>query len=214
MSFLEKFGDPADDNVHEFHVLVLSGGGYRGLYIGTILSQLESLLGKPSANHFDLVCGTSAGGLLALGLAAEVRAEQLQALFEVQGNKIFGNRNLLRRLARFAFMAKHSDHGLRESLGEIFLTKTIGNLRRRVLIPTVNYATGMGQFFKTPHHPSLEPDHRVRLTDVGLATSAAPTYHPISRNPRGAYVDGGLVGNAPGLSGLHEVHQFITPEKD
>ena len=53
-----------------YHVLALSGGGYRGLYTATVLSELEAVLGRPIASHFDLICGTSAGGLLALGLAA------------------------------------------------------------------------------------------------------------------------------------------------
>lgn len=213
MSFLEKYEGAPDEDVPEYHVLALSGGGYRGLYTATILNQLESLLGKPLANHFDLICGTSAGGLLALGLAAEVPAEQLQALFEVHGKRIFGNRNWLRRMAGFAFMAKHSNQGLQNLLSETFGDKTIGHLRHRVLIPTVNYSTGMGQFFKTPHHPSFELDHRMSLVDVGVATAAAPTYFPIARNNRGVYVDGGLVGNAPGLFGLHEVHQFIAPAR-
>lgn len=213
MSFLERFEVSSDEEIPEFHVLALSGGGYRGLYTATILAQLEVYLGRPLAQHFDLICGTSAGGLLALGLAAEVPSEQLQALFEVHGKKIFGNRNWLRRWAGFLFMAKHSNHGLRELLSDTFGEKTIGDLRHRVLIPAVNYSTGLGQFFKTPHHPNFALDHRLSLVDVGLATSAAPTYFPIVRNSRGAYVDGGLVGNAPGLFGLHEVHQFIAPTR-
>jgi len=90
---------------------------------------------------------------------------------------------------------------------------TIGDLKHRVLIPTVNYSTGRGQFFKTPHHPSFELDHRMKLVDVALATAAAPVYFPLSRNERGVFADGGLVGNAPGLFGLHEVRTFLTPNQ-
>ncbi len=196
-----------------FHVLALSGGGYRALYSAVILRELEGLLGKPLAQHFDLICGTSAGGLLALGLAAEIPAVELQTMFEEQGMRIFGSRSWLRKLFGFFTMAKHSHEGLRAVLQEKFSDKTIGDLQHRVLIPAVNYTTGRGQFFKTPHHPTFEMDHRLSLVDVGLATSAAPTYFPIARNPRGAFVDGGLVGNAPGLFGLHEVKTFLTPEK-
>lgn len=181
-----------------YHVLALSGGGYRGLYTATILRQLEETLGQPLAQHFDLICGTSAGGLLALGVAAEIPAVELQAMFEKDGSRIFGTRDWWRRLTGFAFKAKHSNAGLRDVLTEKFGSKLIGDLRHRVLIPAVNYSTGKGQFFKTPHHPSFELDHRLTLVDVGLATSAAPVYFPIVRNARGAFVDGGLVGNAPG----------------
>ena len=53
----------------DFHILALSGGGFRGLYTATVLRHIEESLGAPLANRFDLICGTSAGGLLALGLA-------------------------------------------------------------------------------------------------------------------------------------------------
>lgn len=196
-----------------YHVLALSGGGYRGLYTATVLAELEKALGRPIATHFDLICGTSVGGILALGLADEIPADQLQALFEENGNRIFGCRDLLRRLLGFWFTAKHSSKGLKDVLTERFGEKTIGELKHRVLIPAVNYSTGRGQFFKTPHHLSFELDHHMRLVDVALATSAAPVYLPLSRNQRGVFADGGLVGNAPGLFGLHEVRTFLTSDK-
>lgn len=193
-----------------YHVLALSGGGYRGLYTATILRQLEDTLGQPLAKHFDLICGTSAGGLLALGLAAEIPAVELQAMFEKEGKTIFGTRGWWRRRTGFLFKAKHSNVGLRKVLTDKFGDKLIGDLRHRVLIPAVNYTTGKGQFFKTPHHATFERDHHLTLVDVALATSAAPVYFPIARNDRGAFVDGGLVGNAPGFFGLHEIRHFVT----
>lgn len=197
-----------------YHVLALSGGGYRGLYTATVLAELEKALGRPIASHFDLICGTSVGGILALGLADEIPANQLQALFEENGDRIFGCRSLLRRLVGFWFTAKHSSEGLKNVLTERFGEKTVGELKHRVLIPTVNYSTGRGQFFKTPHHLSFELDHHMRLVDVALATSAAPVYLPLSRNQRGVFADGGLVGNAPGLFGLHEVRTFLTSDQN
>src|SRR6218665_2502283 len=177
--------------VPTYHVLALSGGGYRGLYTATVLAKIEAVLGRPIASHFDLICGTSAGGMLALGLAAEIPAIELKALFEKQGSV-----------------------GLRGVLTERFQDTTIGNLKHRVLVPTVNYSTGRGQFFKTPHHPSFELDHRLKIVDVALATAAAPVYFPLARNDRGVFADGGLVGNAPGLFGLHEVNTFLAPKQN
>lgn len=198
----------------DFHVLALSGGGYRGLYTATILAELEVAMGRPIAYHFDLICGTSAGGLLALGLAAEIPAVELKALFEKQGNRIFGRRSLARRLFGFWLTAKHNSTGLQAVLTERFGDMTVGDLKHRVLIPAVNYTTGRGQFFKTPHHPTFELDHRMRLVDVALATAAAPVYFPLARNERGVFADGGLVGNAPGLFGLHEARTFLAPTKN
>lgn len=104
--------------------------------------------------------------------------------------------------------------GLQEVLRERFEEATIGELKHRVLVPAVNYSTGRGQFFKTPHHPSFELDHRMKVVDVALATAAAPVYFPLARNDRGVFADGGLVGNAPGLFGLHEVKTFLAPDQN
>jgi len=195
-----------------YHVLALSGGGYRGLYTATVLAEIEQALGKPIASHFDLICGTSAGGILALGLASEIPAPELKTLFESQGKQIFGTRSWWRQRVGMYLKAKHSNEGLKSVLETRFGTSTIGDLKHRVLIPTVNYTTGRGQFFKTPHHPSFEFDHRMSLVDVALATSAAPVYFPSVRNSRGVFVDGGLVGNAPGLFGLHEIRTFLDKD--
>ncbi len=204
--------EPKLGNKPVFHVLALSGGGYRSLYTASILRQLEEVLERPIAAHFDLICGTSAGGMLALGLAAEIPAAKLQEIFEKHGARIFSSRSCWRRLTGFFTKAKHSNEGLTEVLRETFGDMTIGELKHRVLIPSVNYSTGRGQFFKTPHHPTFEVDQKMTVVDVALATAAAPVYFPIARNPRGAFVDGGLVGNAPGFFGLHEVRIFLAPE--
>jgi hypothetical protein len=193
-----------------YHVLALSGGGYRALYSATVLAELEQAIGRPLAKHFDLICGTSAGGMLAIGLAAEIPAVELKQLFENQGNRIFGKRSLTRSLLGFWWKAKHDSRGLRDVLEERFGHMTVGDLKHRLLIPAVNCATGRGQFFKTPHHNSFELDHKMRVTEVALATAAAPVYFPLARNDRGIFADGGLVGNAPGLFGLHEVRQFLA----
>ncbi|WP_231886190.1 CBASS cGAMP-activated phospholipase [Marinomonas atlantica] len=203
-----------ENSIPTYHVLALSGGGYRGLYTATVLTELEKAMGSPIASHFDLICGTSAGGMLALGLASEIPASRLKATFEERGSNIFGKRSLLRRLLGFWVTAKHDSAGLQGELEALFENRKIGNLKHRVLIPAVNYTTGMGQFFKTPHHPTFEFDHEMKIIDTAIATAAAPVYFPLARNERGVFADGGLVGNAPGLFGLHEVKTFLSPNKD
>src|SRR5699024_7853467 len=116
-------------DIPTYHVLALSGGGYRGLYTATVLAELEAVLDRPIASHFDLICGTSAGGMLALGLAAEIPANELKALFEEQGSRIFGCRSLRRRLFGFWLDAKHDPSGLKEVLSERFQGTTIGDLK-------------------------------------------------------------------------------------
>ncbi|WP_304351351.1 CBASS cGAMP-activated phospholipase [Comamonas testosteroni] len=201
---------PAWGPQRPFHILALSGGGFRGLYTATVLKHLEAQFGSPLASKFDLICGTSAGGLLALGLAAEISAADLQAMFQEQGHRIFNSRHGLRKYLGAMIMAKHSASGLQSVLEEKFGNLSIGDLRHRVLIPTVNYSKGSGQFFKTPHAPQFHLDHRHSLVDVGLATAAAPTYFPLHKlGEEGVFADGGLVGNSPGFFGLHEAHHVL-----
>lgn len=197
------------------HVLALSGGGFRGLYTATVLKVLEEQLGAPLANRFDLICGTSAGGLLAMGLAAEVPAVKLQAMFEQDGGRIFSSQNLKRKVFGPWLQAKHASDGLRTVLTEQLGELTIGDLKHRVLIPTVNYSKGSGQFFKTPHAEKFYTDYKHKLVDVGLATAAAPTYFPLHQmGDEGVFADGGLVGNSPGFFGLHEAHQVLGASRE
>lgn len=203
------------DEPQAFHILALSGGGFRGLYTATVLRHLEELLGEPIGQRFDLICGTSVGGLLALGIAAGISTAKLQGLFTEHGKKIFGARDGWRRWWPFRkwMFAKHSGVGLRAALAELFGEKTLGDVDHRVLVPAINYTTGRCQVFKTPHAPNLHADHRRRVIDVALATSAAPTYFPLHRiDDLGVFADGGLVANSPGFFGLHEARHYLKVE--
>ena len=75
-----------------FNILSLSGGGFLGLYTVSILAELEKNLGRPIASCFDLMAGTSIGGIIALGLAAERPAIDIKSAFEKNGSKIFSDR--------------------------------------------------------------------------------------------------------------------------
>lgn len=198
------------------HVLALSGGGFRGLFTATILEILEEQLGCPLSHRFDLICGTSVGGLLALGLALEIPAVTLRELFTDHGKEIFSGRKFGKLLIPGWGCAKHPSDGLQKVLAadKIFGKKQIGDLLHPVIIPTVNVAKGLGQIFKTPHHPRFELDHKMLLTDVALATTAAPTYFPIARNQRGVFVDGGVLANAPGFFGYHEAKHFLNADPE
>src|ERR1700722_15331694 len=72
-----------------FQVLSLAGGGYRGLYTAQVIADLEEQLGAPIATRFDLIAGTSVGGILALALALEIPASRIVDLFTKHGQDIF-----------------------------------------------------------------------------------------------------------------------------
>jgi uncharacterized protein len=195
-----------------FQILALSGGGFRGLYTAKIVADMEEASGRPFASHFDLIAGTSVGGILALALALEIPAARIVTLFEKNGAKIFRKRWSLWGV----FRAPYSSDGLRTLLEaeDLFGSQLLGACKHPLIIPSINYSTGEGVLFKTSHHPDLRWDHRVPLVDVALATSAAPAFFPRHRHANSQYVDGGLFANAPGTLALHEATQFFGRTDD
>lgn len=191
----------------EFWILALSGGGARGLFTAQVLANLEKEIGRPLAERFDLIAGTSVGGILALGLAKEIPAKKLVTIFD-QADEIFMPRRCLFNWSLFG--PKYRNDKLKALLEEkeIFGKTTIGNLKHRIMVPSVNYTKGTPTFFKTPHHPRLRIDWEYSLVDVAMATAAAPTFFPIYGFGNQHFVDGGLVANAPGLVAVHEAMHF------
>ncbi len=201
-----------------FQILSLSGGGFLGLYTITVLSELERILGRPIASSFDLLAGTSVGGIIVLGLASEQPAAKIKTSFEHNGARIFSERPAPRtRLAeakdflRSVMSSKYDGQWLRRTIVDVVGEETlIGELKHPVLVPTVNLTKGKPQIFKTPHHPDFKRDHRLRVVDIALATSAAPTYFPIAEIGDELFADGGLYANSPDLIALHEAEHFFN----
>jgi uncharacterized protein len=200
-----------------FQILSLSGGGFLGLYTISVLADLEERIGAPIASRFDLIAGTSVGGIIAIGLANEVPAATIKSAFETHGTEIFSSRRPPRSavgklldVARSAFSSKYEATALRQTVTEIIGAETlIGDLKHPCLVPTVCLTKGGPQIFKTDHHQNFVRDHRLRAVDVAIATSAAPSYFPIAEIGDGLYADGGLYANSPDLLALHEAEHFF-----
>jgi patatin-like phospholipase/acyl hydrolase len=188
-----------------FHILSLSGGGFKGLFTAQVLAEIENKFGCPVAKKFDLLAGTSIGGILSIALALEIPACELLSLFVKNGDRIFKKR------ATFGIRhSKYSGSGLKDVLTELFEDKKVKDLKHNLIIPAINLTKGGPQVFKTSHHPNLFSDKELKLVDIGLATSAAPTYFPIHGTGIGDFVDGGLVANHPGLFACIEAQQFFN----
>ena len=85
-------------------VLSLDGGGIRGIIPVLVVAHLERQMGAPASELFDLIVGTSTGGILALGLSLQnqqggslLAAKTMVALYERHGAQIF-ERSLWRKL--------------------------------------------------------------------------------------------------------------------
>lgn len=201
-----------------FKVLALSGGGIRGLFSAEVITKLEEIRSVRFLDHFDLICGTSIGGIVALGLAAGIEPRVIAQNLRDHGEEIFPDRSGFFGIPAFlknTFSANYDVEPLKSLLTDIFEDRCLKDLKTRVLITAVNYSTGEPKVFKTPHLPRYLNEHNLSLVDVALATSAAPTYFPIHTIDDQRFVDGGLIGNSPVYFGLHEaVYSLkIKPEQ-
>lgn len=199
-----------------FQILSLSGGGYMGLYTASVLEKLEDALGEPIASRFDLIAGTSIGGVIGLGLAAGVPAKRIREAISTHGPHIFSTHppregiGAYIDLLSFFGHAKYRQERLREAIEEIVGSELkMGELQHRILVPTVNLSTGKPQVFKTPHHATFVRDKDLRVAEVALATSAAPTYLPLAEISGALYADGGLYANSPDFMAFHEARHFL-----
>ena len=200
-----------------FQILSLSGGGYLGLYTAAVLAALEEQTGRPLADSFDLIAGTSVGGIIGLGLSAGRSAMDIKQAFLDHGEHVFTKTAPSRRtLASFARVARglprprYGSAPLREIIERIVgPDTTMAELRRPTIATAVNLTKGGPKVFKTGHHPRFVLDWRLRVVDVALATSAAPTYFPIHQIGSELYADGGMFANSPDLIAMHEAEMFL-----
>jgi uncharacterized protein len=194
-------GESERSSRKRFQILALDGGGYRGMYSAAALAALEEDLGIAVADRFDLIAGTSTGGIIALGLGLGCSPAEIVEFYTRYGPKIFGAPRRVTRL----FRAKYASSPLADALGSVFADVILGESRVPVLIPAYELGADDVYLFRTPHHPGLTRDWRETMVDVGLATAAAPTYLPVPRRSDGLrFVDGGLWANNPALHAVVE----------
>src|SRR5260370_38784842 len=193
-------------------ILSIDGGGIKGIVPAAFLVQLEEALGESITHFFDLIAGTSTGGIIALGLGLGLSAADILHFYEHLGPAVFAGSRLGRGLRRIGF-AKYHALPLRRALEATFGEKTLGESRTRLVIPSLNLETGEVHIYKTAHHPRFEVDYRERVVDVALATSAAPTYFPTHRSAKGIpFIDGGMWANNPtGLAVVEAVGVLDWP---
>lgn len=202
-------------SVGPFRILSLSGGGFRGLYTAEALTWLESELGRPLHECFDLIAGTSIGGILAIGVAKGCPAEDLCEAFAKHGPLIFGSdrpaKSKIEKAVQLADnfpKAKYTQESLRDAIEEMIGKEANwDDLKTDLLVPAVSLLSGGPQFFRSYN---ISPDlNDATLAEMALATSAAPTYFPTAKVGNRPYVDGGLIANAPDLVAVIDAEKLL-----
>ncbi len=179
------------------HILSIDGGGLKGAFAASFLANIESLTGKNIASCFDLIGGTSTGGIVAVGLGLGIPASEIVSIYKKSGPIIFSSYGFQSKLKQI-FRPKYNAKKLQDAINSTFGERQLGESTTRLLIPAYNGTTNSVHIFKTSHHPRFELDFRERAADVCLATAAAPTYFPTHKIKKiGGLIDGGIWANNP-----------------
>jgi uncharacterized protein len=201
-----------------FTILSIDGGGIRGIMPAMILAEIERRTGYRVAQMFDLIAGTSTGGILGLGLAVpqnsdacrpKYRASQLVSFYEDDGKEVFHAfwRNVvsLRGLINEKYSSERLEAVLRKYLGD---DTRLSEAITEILITSYEVESCRPFFFtrrkaRTRRTGRLNP----RMWEVARCTSAAPTFFApfqikrprSSRLPPLTFIDAGVFVNNPTL---------------
>jgi patatin-like phospholipase/acyl hydrolase len=204
--------DRGEQNVADFRIIALDGGGIRGVLTAVLLDRLAQayprlLQNQPGSK--SMFAGTSTGGILALGLADGLTPAQMRDLYVVNGKSIF-DAGWARNVVELGGLAgsKYDNENLKGVLQHTFGAKRLKDLSARVLIPSFSLDNGSSdpaqrtwspKFFH--NFPGADTDGDVLLVDVAMSTGAAPTYFP-SYNE---HIDGAVIANNPSMAAIAQV---------
>ncbi len=206
-----------------FKILSIDGGGIRGVFPAAFLTNLEvELKAKGKENwqiyqNFDLICGTSTGGIIAIALALGIPAQEIYDLYYNNAASIFGNkRGFLGQL----FYAAHKRDALENLIRKIFKNVNNGkdpvlkDCKTNICVPVFDLLEGKPSVLKNDYHPRFTRDYHIPAFKAALATAAAPVFFtPYSSEykdlngvvkPFNNKVDGGVFANNPTLTGIVE----------
>ena len=197
-----------------FKVLSIDGGGIRGVIPAVLLDHIERETKKSITNLFDLIVGTSTGGIIAAALTRrngsqqrkKLSASDLVALYTEHGKDIFP-RSLWKAVTSLGGLAEEAyDHGplvnlLKNKLGD----STLKNCNPPIVVTSYDIEQRKPYFFKTTKAKS-DNDRNHYLRDVARATSAGPTYFEpavvtsfATPPTKRVLIDGGVFVNNPAM---------------
>lgn len=183
-------------------ILSIDGGGIRGIIPALVLAEVEARTGRRVAELFDLVAGTSTGGILACALTRPdaAPAAELVELYRTEGPRIF-RRSLGQRVRSLDGLVeeKHDDTALEDALARYLGAGRLSDATSRVLVTAYDLQARRPHFFK-----SWRADLDAPLQVVARATVAAPTYfEPLEDGPR-SLIDGGVFATNPAMCAYAE----------
>jgi patatin-like phospholipase/acyl hydrolase len=202
---------PAD---RPFKILSLDGGGIRGIFSAAVVKNMSEELSEDErlADYFDLIAGTSTGGIIAIALGLGISPSLIFKLYDSDGKKLFPpfwTRHAILRFARRFRTSLYNYSALEKLLRREFGSSKFGDSSARLLIPAFVAPAAQIAIFKTDHHADYRRDWKTPAWEVARATSAAPTFFAGHRYNESYFLDGGLFANNPIMLAIVEaVHAY------
>ncbi len=184
------------------YILSVDGGGIRGIIPAIILAEIEKRARKPIAEIFDLVAGTSTGGIVIAGLCKKDKqgnpqysANDLVELYQKYGSYIFKSSFLRRSIFSWLNCTQYPHKNIEFVLDKYFGDDILKNTLSDVLITSYDIHNNCPFFFKS------WKEGNIKLKDALRAATAAPTYfipkHLKINQINRVLVDGGVFANNP-----------------
>ncbi len=181
------------------YILSVDGGGIRGIIPAIILAEIESRTKKPISQIFDLMAGTSTGGIVVAGLCKsnklQYSANDLVELYQEYGPYIFQASLWRKSIASWLSGSQYSYKNMEFILNKYFGESTMADVASNLLLTSYDIHNSCEFFFKS------WKEENIKLKDALRATTAAPTYFTpkrlkISQRER-VLIDGGVFANNP-----------------
>lgn len=184
-----------------FRILSIDGGGIRGLIPALILDSLEQKMGLPIWKAFDLIAGTSTGGIITCALTKPnaMSAKEVVEIYSNHGKEIFNTSGI--GILKVLWNSHYSNTGIEELLYSVFEGVSLSSSLIPILVTAYNPQTNSPFFFRS-ESAKRELSRDFPMREVARATSAAPTFFPPAkvRSLSGedlVLLDGGLFANNP-----------------
>ncbi|ADW80178.1 MULTISPECIES: patatin-like phospholipase family protein [Wolbachia] len=184
------------------YILSVDGGGIRGIIPAIILAEIEKRARKPIAEIFDLMAGTSTGGIVVAGLCKKDKrgnpqysANDLVELYQKYGAYIFKSSFFRQSILSWFNCAQYPYKNIESILEKYFGDDTLQNTLNNVLLTSYDIHNNRPFFFKS------WKEGNIKLKDALRAATAAPTYfipkHLKIDQINRVLVDGGVFANNP-----------------
>lgn len=218
-----------------YRILSIDGGGIRGIIPGRILVELEKYINEaekakgtknPDArigDYFDLIAGTSTGGILTCAYLCpdpdeneklKFTAKEVVNLYLKNGGEIFKRTFWYKIWSVFGWAnEKFSSKNLEKILKYYFQNTLLSELHKPCVVTSYDIERRHGHFF-SQHNARENIGWDFKITDVARSTSAAPTYFECARilseaSVYSSLIDGGVFVNNPALCAYAEAREIF-----